>query len=332
MEGRRGAARRKTRRWPRPSSIAVAQSSLAVSNSEAKRLEAWVGYLTLSAPFDGMIVARNANTFDFVQPTTGDPTANVRSPYLSPSGTSAPIYVVDRTDIVRIFVDIPEQDANDVQIGSKANLLVKAYRDEPIPGTVTRTAWAPQHQEPDPSGLRIDLPNPGSKLLPGMYAYAKVILERPGVQSLPATALTQSGDKTFCWTFKDGHAQRTEVRTGISDGEWIEADELLPGPQDLGGGRSVEAMRRARKRSSSATSRSSPKACCPSRSPRVRTNPRSPPPPPIPATEPTDRRSNDQDGRSGLPERPAASRAQGPGRSFNSHLFYLINIFNENFE
>ncbi len=92
---------------------------MAVASSEAKRLEAWVGYLTLTAPFDGMIVVRNANTFDFVLPSTGDPTAMQRSPDLSPS-RAAPIYVVDRTDIVRIFVDIPEQDANYVQIGTKA--------------------------------------------------------------------------------------------------------------------------------------------------------------------------------------------------------------------
>ena len=55
--------------------VAVAQADLAVATSEAKRLEAWVGYLTLTAPFDGVIVARNANTFDFVLPSTGDPTA-----------------------------------------------------------------------------------------------------------------------------------------------------------------------------------------------------------------------------------------------------------------
>ncbi len=49
--------------------------------------------------------------------------------------------MVDRTDIVRIFVDVPEQDANNVQVGSKANVLVKAFRDQPIPGSVTRTSW-----------------------------------------------------------------------------------------------------------------------------------------------------------------------------------------------
>lgn len=214
--------------------VSVARADLAVATSEAKRIEAWVGYLTLGAPFDGVVVARNANTFDFVQPTIGDPSANNRSPHLSPSGNSAPIYVVDRTDIVRIFVDIPEQDANDVQIGAKATVLAKAHRDEPIPGTVTRTSWA-LNSKSRTLRAEIDLPNPGGRLLPGMYAYAKVITEHPGVRALPVAALDYSGEKAFCWMYKDGRAVRTEVRTGVNDGKWIEITNLQQPKASEGG-------------------------------------------------------------------------------------------------
>jgi multidrug efflux pump subunit AcrA (membrane-fusion protein) len=211
--------------------VSVANAELAVAVSEAKRLEAWVGYLTLSAPFDGVIVARNANTLDFVLPSSGDPSADSRAPHLSPSGGAAPIYVVDRTDVVRIFVDIPEQDANFVHIGTKAAVLAKAFRDETIDGKVTRTSWA-LNVKSRTLRAEIDLPNPESKLLPGMYAYAKVIIERPDVKSLPLSALAYAGEKTYCWTYADGHAVRNEIRTGVSDGEWIEVvsyNRMAPG-------------------------------------------------------------------------------------------------------
>jgi RND family efflux transporter MFP subunit len=200
--------------------VTVAIADLAVADSQAKYAKAWVDYLTLPAPYDGVIVARNANTWDFVLPITGDPTAMQRAPHLSTQG-AAPIYVVDRTDIVRIFIDIPEQDANYVHIGTKATVLARAYRDEPIPGTVTRTSWA-LNIKSRTLRAEIDLPNPGSQLLPGMYAYAKVIIERPGVRALPTDALTYSGEQTYCWLYKDGHAVRAEVQTGVSNGEWIE--------------------------------------------------------------------------------------------------------------
>ena len=213
--------------------VDVARADLGVAVSEARRLEAWVGYLKLPAPFDGVIVARNANTFDFVLPSTGDPSAMDRSPHLAPGGSAAPIYVVDRLDIVRIFVDIPEQDANYVQIGTKATVQAKAYRDQPIPGTVTRTSWA-LNVKSRTLRAEIDLPNPKSQLLPGMYAYAKVIIERPNVRALPLAALTYSGEQTYCWQHQDGKAVRTEVQTGVSDGKYIEITGLQQSPAPVG--------------------------------------------------------------------------------------------------
>jgi multidrug efflux pump subunit AcrA (membrane-fusion protein) len=323
--------------------VSVARADLAVAVSEQKRIEAWVGYITLPAPFDGIIMERTANTGDFVMPATGDPSAMPRIPHLSPGDKAAPIYVVDRLDVVRIFVDIPERDANFVHgsdlrlmpsvkdvrelptsgkdlvvlarlgdvlhfrifdssgkrpvdaderhltdkahqidklksvlkdmwadprifpldkekvavalaaifgpdrvpVGTKASVLVQAYRDEPIPATVTRTSWA---LNPKSRTLRaeIDLPNPGSQLLPGMYAYAKLTIERDGVRALPVSALTHSGERTYCWTYEDGHAVRTEIRTGVSDGEWVEVTNLQR-PSGSANGESWEPVKGSEK-------------------------------------------------------------------------------------
>jgi multidrug efflux pump subunit AcrA (membrane-fusion protein) len=224
--------------------VKVARLRVTVAKSDAKRLEAWVGYLTLTAPYDGVITARNANTGDFVLPATGDPTADRNAPHLSPSGKAAPIFLVDRTDVVRIFVDIPEGDANYVHgekdgnddnhpIGTKASVLVQAYRDQWIPAVVTRTSWA-LNVKSRTLRAEVDLQNPGSKILPGMYAYGKVIIERPKVRALPASVLVKSSEKTFLWTYKDGHAVQTEVRTGVSDGDWTEVTSRQLPPTSSG--------------------------------------------------------------------------------------------------
>jgi len=201
--------------------VAVAKAELAVAESEAKRLEAQVGYLKLFAPYDGIIVARNANTWDFVLPKTGDPTAEARSPDLSPGNEAAPIYVVDRTDIIRIFVDIPERDADFVRIGSEARVKLWAYRDEWLRASVNRLSWA-LNTKSRTMRAEIDMPNPETRILPGMYAYGKVVVERPDVLALPKSALTHAGGKSFVWRYQHGRAKRTEVQTGVTDGEWIE--------------------------------------------------------------------------------------------------------------
>lgn len=227
--------------------VDVAKATLDVSTSDWKRMKAWVGYLKLYAPFDGRIVSRNANTGDFVLPATGDPTADKNSPFTSPSGAAAPIYVVDRTDVVRVFVDIPEQDANFVRDGAKATVLIRAFKDKLIPATVTRTSWA-LNVKSRTLRAEIDLKNDeiaamykdagthqpgestpvsGSQILPGMYAYGKVIIERPNVRAIPMAALVHRGEKTYYWSCEDNKAIRTEVQTGVTDGEWIEVTSRL---------------------------------------------------------------------------------------------------------
>src|SRR5579884_672696 len=201
--------------------VAVARARVAVAESEAKKLEAWVGYLKLLAPFDGIVVGRNANTWDFVLPQTGDPTAITRAPHLSPSGQAAPIYVVDRTDIVRIYVDVPERDADFVHVGSEAQVKVWAYKDEWIPATVTRLSWA-LNPKSRTMRVEIDLPNPDSKILPGMYAYGKVVVNRPDVRALPKSAFSFAGGKAYIWLYEDGKARRTEVQTGVESDQWVE--------------------------------------------------------------------------------------------------------------
>ncbi len=205
--------------------VEIDEVDLSVAVSVAKRTEAWVGCLKLRAPVDGVVVARNANTFDFVRPATGDPTAMEHSPHVSHRTTAAPICVIGRLDTVRISVDIPEQDASYVQAGTKATVVPEAYSEEPIVGKVAHTSRTLNIKN---RTLRaeIDLANPKSQLLPGMYVYAKVIIERPNVRALPLEALSYRGKKTYCWQHENGKAKRTEVRTGVSDGKYIEITRL----------------------------------------------------------------------------------------------------------
>ncbi len=200
--------------------VMVARAQLLAAQSDERRLAAWVGYLTLTAPYDGIIVARNANTGDFVLPATGDPSAGRLAPDIS-SDRAAPIFVVARTDVVRVFVDVPEQDANYVPNGTKASVLVRAFRDQPIRGSVTRTSWA-LNVKSRTLRAEIDLHNTDAQILPGMYAYGEVIIERPNTRALPTAAVTYSGGQSFCYLDEGGKSVWTEIQTGVSNGDWIE--------------------------------------------------------------------------------------------------------------
>jgi multidrug efflux pump subunit AcrA (membrane-fusion protein) len=107
---------------------------------------------------------------------------------------------------------------------------IKAYRDQWIPAAVTRTAWA-LNTKSRTLRAEIDLANLGTEVLPGMYAYGKVVIERPNVLALPASAIVHRGDQTFYWSYQDGHATLTPVETAVSDGEWVEVTNRQTAPK-----------------------------------------------------------------------------------------------------
>ena len=113
--------------------------------------------------------------------------------------TAKPLFTVARTDIVRIFVDVPEMDSPFVQAGQPGYVSVQALPDRIVEGKVTRTSWVLGANRT--LNTELDLPNPNGLLRPGMYATAHILLrERPNVYVLPLSAIVHQGKQAFCWT------------------------------------------------------------------------------------------------------------------------------------
>lgn len=203
--------------------VDAARAKARVTQAEERRAAALLGYTKIIAPYNGVVVARTANTGDFVQPASGDESARRGTQDVS-SARAAPLYVVARTDIVRVYLDLPETDANFVSKGTKARVRVPAFDHAEIPAEVTRTSWSLNVQS---RTLRaeIDLPNPGRKLLPGMYAYGMVEIKRDGVRALPVAAVVELGNHHVCYLLENGKAAKTPIQTGASDGSWTEVSK-----------------------------------------------------------------------------------------------------------
>jgi HlyD family secretion protein len=205
--------------------VTVAEAKVRVADAEERRLAALVDYLTIAAPYDGVVFARNVNLGDFVTPATGDPTQGSFSLGVSPS-KATPLYVLNRIDPVLFVVGVPEADAAYVAPGTKARVRVPALANHEFTAQVTRTSWA-LNSTSRTLMVQIDLPNPKANFLPGMYAYGSVFIERLNVRALPVSAVTQIGNQTYCYLVVNGKAVRTPVQTGVSDGSWVEVTGKL---------------------------------------------------------------------------------------------------------
>jgi HlyD family secretion protein len=180
--------------------VSVAKAQVAVAEADARRQREWLKYATIRAPFAGVVSKRNVEVKQYVMPPT--------------SGSSQPpLFVVVRTDPVRIFVDVPESEA--ALIAEKMPVLVRiqAHGDLEIHGSVSRTSWA-LDQNTRTMRVQVDLPNSDGKLKPGMFAVVRFITERPGAWVVPASVVVTTDEQPYAVRMENGKSIKTPVKIG----------------------------------------------------------------------------------------------------------------------
>jgi len=195
--------------------VGAAAASIEVAKEDARHAEALLGYAKIQAPFDSIVTRRNVNIGDLTQPGADRP----------------PLFIVAQSDIVTIRVDVPEAFAVAVNPGDRVEVKLQEIKGKTIEGKVTRTSWAVDTKVRT-LRVEIDIPNPGSNLLPGLYAYATVVAEEhKDALTVPTTAIITEKEKTFCVVVVGGKAARRPIEVGLSDGTFAEVVSGLNGAE-----------------------------------------------------------------------------------------------------
>jgi len=161
------------------------------------------------APFDGMIAQRYVSVGEFVQPGTR-------------------LFELVALDPIEVEFRISEIDSSRVKPGQVVGVRVAPYPDEVFEATVTVVAPT---IDPTTRTLRVKgtLPNPGTRLRPGLFARADLgVARREGVLMIPEEAVLQRSDGEVVFrTIEGKRVERRVVKTGaVKDGR-IEVVEGL---------------------------------------------------------------------------------------------------------
>lgn len=144
-----------------------------------------------------------------------------------------PVLTILSIDNVKVRVSIPEREIATINSGTATTITVDALQGETFRGgRIEKGVSAdPLTHTYD---IRILVPNPGRKLLPGMVARVEMKnvesekMSTGGCISLPVKAVQQSTDKSlFVWTVQQGKAHRTTVSVGQVTGNRIIVDSGL---------------------------------------------------------------------------------------------------------
>lgn len=148
------------------------------------------------APFDGIVIQRNASLGSAVRP----------------GADTRPVFVVAPRNTLTVVSYVNEFQALLVDPGDLATFRPNSQYSSRIESKVSRVDYK---LDPARRNLRVefDIPNPDGKLRPGMSGWATIALEeRPNVLQIPLTAVVSTRPSEYqCIRVEDGKAFLTRV-------------------------------------------------------------------------------------------------------------------------
>ncbi len=197
-----------------------AQAQVLQSQASLKQLEEQLGYTTVTAPMDGVILSRDVEMGDAV------------SSILVRGSSATLVMTVGDTTEVYGNGKVEEADFAEVYLGQPARIKVESFRDRYFQGKVTKIS--PMGVEKDnvtTFEVRVSINNPGGELKAQMTANAEIMLdEHKNVLTVPENAVIYDGQKNAFVEVPDKSKKegkrKVSVTVGLSNGS---ITELLSG-------------------------------------------------------------------------------------------------------
>ena len=194
--------------------VAVAKGSVQAARSNYQAKNELRKYLSITAPFDGMVTERNISPGALVG--AGD--------------SGKPLFVVEDSRTLRLTVAIPESFANQLKAQSAVSFTVNAMPERHFNAKLARSAES--LVEANRAMIaEFDVNNTAHELKSGMYAEVTVPVERSGrTLFVPATSVVSSSEKMFVIRVSDNRAQWVAVQKGNVMDSLVEVfGDLKPG-------------------------------------------------------------------------------------------------------
>ena len=191
------------------SALSASRQQLEVSQADQQHYAALSEYSRITAPFDGVVTWRYADTGSLIQAGT----SNV---------SSMPVVKLSQVNVLRLRIPVPESLAASVRDGEPADIRVKAT-DKHFSGKVIRSTES-LDRSTRTMQVEVDVPNPDYKLTPGMYADVSLRVQNdPNALTLPLQAITRGADKTTVLVVNSqNHVEEREIHTGIEGSDRIQ--------------------------------------------------------------------------------------------------------------
>jgi RND family efflux transporter MFP subunit len=214
--------------------VRVAEANVQAQQAQVNRLAELTAFERVTAPFSGIITARQIDTGSLV---TADQTG----------GT--PLFSIARTDLLRVQIYVPQEDVFAIHDGQDATVSVPQLPGRVFHGTVARNAGA-LATDTRTLLVEVDVNNQDATLSAGLYGIVHLQQKRDTpVVLVPSEAVIFNKDGLSVAVVDDGRAvirhldvladdgAQVEVRAGLAPGDRI----ILNPPANITTGMKVRA-------------------------------------------------------------------------------------------
>jgi RND family efflux transporter MFP subunit len=188
----------------------AALQQVQIARASQSKLRTMLAYSRITAPFAGLITRRFA-----------DPGAMIPAGIASQNG-AMPVVRLSEADLLRLILPVPESVVPHVRLGAPVAVRVPAL-ERTFEGKVARFTGQVQ-LDTRTMDTEVDVPNPRLEMIPGMYAYATLTLDRrPAALAIPVQAVSRQKDvSTVMVVNAQGRIESRRVRLGMETPSMIE--------------------------------------------------------------------------------------------------------------
>jgi membrane fusion protein (multidrug efflux system) len=206
--------------------VDIASGKYQEAKANVDELLAMDSYTHITAPFSGVITERFVDPGALIHADGQRGEIGSLQGVIRPGGSAAPVVSIARLDKLRIYVYVPQSEADSVYQGMPAIVTGQGLAGARFSGTVVRFSHS-LDLATRTMLTEVDLDNPDHKLYPGMYADVTLTLQRHiNALRIPAAAI---GGNEAHQVFVVRHDRLVElpVTTGINDGRHVEISNGL---------------------------------------------------------------------------------------------------------
>jgi HlyD family secretion protein len=194
--------------------VEVAEANIKAQQATIDRLKALTGFENVTAPFDGVVTARNVDVGELVNADTTSAT---------------PMFTLVRDAVIRTIVRVPQSISAGIAEGIEARIVAPQNPDHVFRGTVQRSSVALLYASRTLT-TEVDVPNESGALRPGLYVTVTFAVPRthPDV-SIPAEALIFDQHGVRVATVENGIVKMHTVTIARDLGKTLELRDGVEG-------------------------------------------------------------------------------------------------------